>query len=287
MSTSVASGVEPLSLSLGSSDTTITILQGHDSRTESESISDTGWSTSSDGHTTLSTYSLNSGFLHVTDNESYSLSPGGVGTYLFIDDQEFWNDTATLSGNDTAGFHTTAYGSGSGSSTMSGGEIVVAEEWGGIAGLPEDGSGGDLLDEIVHEQSATDQLDVYYSSGSLYLYDSTVGSDYPLRGPPFRPCLLVRLDLGSGRRTPRRVLITGSGSNSTFGFVPSTNGMTAHGLPLEKATALHNLAQNDGPDDGVSHISTSQPTSVLVTLAAAGRNPTDITIPTQNQPTPR
>ena len=215
----------------------------------------------------------------MTDNKSYSLSPGGVGTYLFIDDK-VWNDTATLSGNDTAGFHTTAYGSGSGSSTMSGGEIVVAEEWGGIAGLPEDGSGGDLLDEIVHEQSATDQLDVYYSSGSLYLYDSTVGSDYPYEVPHSVPAYLSgsTSDLAVA---PLAALITGSGSNSTFGFVPSTNGMTAHGLPLEKATALHNLAQNDGPDDGVSHISTSQPTSVLVTLAAAGRNPTDITIPTQ------
>ena len=57
--------------------------------------------------------------------------------------------------------------------------------------------------------------------------------------------------------------------------------MTAHGLPAEKAIALHNLAQNDGPDDGVSHTSTAQPTSVLVAFAALGRNPTDILIPSQ------
>ena len=121
---------------------------------------------------------------------------------------------------------------------------------------------------------------MYYSSGSLYLYDSTVGSDYPYEVPHSVPAYLSgsTSDLAVA---PLAALITGSGSNSTFGFVPSTNGMTAHGLPLEKATALHNLAQNDGPDDSVSHTSTSQPTTVLVTLAALGRNPTDITIPTQ------
>jgi hypothetical protein len=54
--------------------------------------------------------------------------------------------------------------------------------------------------------------------------------------------------------------------------------MTAHGLPAEKATALDNLAQNNGPTDGVSQTATAPPTSVLVTLAAAGRN---ILIPTQ------
>ena len=68
---------------------------------------------------------------------------------------------------------------------------------------------------------------------------------------------------------------------SPAAFVPSTNGMTAHGLPTEKATALGNLAENAGPIDGVSQTSTAPPTSVLVALAAAGRNPTDILIPTQ------
>ncbi len=117
-------------------------------------------------------------------------------------------------------------------------------------------------------------------SRSLYLYDSTVGSDYPYEVPTSAPAFLSGSTTGLAD-APLAALITGSGSNSTFGIIPSTNGMTAHGLPAEKATALGNLAQNDGPDDGVSHTSTSQPTSVLVTLAAAGRNPTDITIPTQ------
>jgi hypothetical protein len=56
--------------------------------------------------------------------------------------------------------------------------------------------------------------------------------------------------------------------------------MTAHGLPAEKVNTF-NLAENNGPTDGVSQTATSPPTSVLVTLAAAGRNPTDILIPTQ------
>ncbi len=57
--------------------------------------------------------------------------------------------------------------------------------------------------------------------------------------------------------------------------------MTAHGLPAEKAARLNNLAANDGPTDGVSQTATAPPTSVLVTLATAGRNPTDIVVPTQ------
>ncbi len=56
--------------------------------------------------------------------------------------------------------------------------------------------------------------------------------------------------------------------------------MTGHGLPTEKAWALGNLVENVGPTDGVSQTATATPTSVLVTLATAGRNPTDILIPT-------
>ena len=59
------------------------------------------------------------------------------------------------------------------------------------------------------------------------------------------------------------------------------NGGCLPSLPSEKATALDNLAENNGPTDGVSQTATAPPTSVLVTLAAAGRNPTDILIPTQ------
>ncbi len=106
------------------------------------------------------------------------------------------------------------------------------------------------------------------------------GSDYPYEVPHSVPAYLSGSTSGLAV-APLAALITGSGSNSAFGFIPSTNGMTAHGLPAEKATALHNLAQNDGPDDGVSHTSTAQPTSVLVAFAALGRNPTDILIPSQ------
>ena len=278
-STSTVDDDYPLSLSLGTPGGTTTIAQSIDSGTESESYSETGWSASSDGHTAIYSYGVTSGFLHVTSTETYTLSPGGVGTYLYHNDQ-VWDDTTTISGNDTAGYHTTGYGSGSGSSTMSGGFVLIADFPGGVAGLPEDGISGDLLNEVLHEQSATDQLDAFYESGSLYLYDSSVGTDYPYEVPTSAPAFLSGSTTGLAD-APLAALITGSGSNSAFGFIPSTNGMTAHGLPAEKATALHNLAQNTGPDDGVSHTSTSQPTSVLVTLAAAGRNPTDITIPTQ------
>jgi hypothetical protein len=74
---------------------------------------------------------------------------------------------------------------------------------------------------------------------------------------------------------------TNESGNDTGCFFPSTDAMTVHGLPTEKATALDNLALNNGPTDGVSQTAAAPPTSVLTTLAAAGRNPTDILIPTQ------
>ena len=68
--------------------------------------------------------------------------------------------------------------------------------------------------------------------------------------------------------------------SSTFGVAPSTNPATPYGLPDEEASALGNMAQDKGDPDGVSRAPPS-PTSTLITLAAAGRNPADITIPTQ------
>ena len=70
-------------------------------------------------------------------------------------------------------------------------------------------------------------------------------------------------------------------SGSTFGFVPSTDDTTAQGLPGAEAFALGNMAENYGAADGVSPFrGAPNPTATLITLAAAGRNPTDITIPT-------
>ncbi len=138
--------------------------------------------------------------------------------------------------------------------------------------------GGKLLADIGYEVSS-DQLEVEYTDYSLYLYDSRAGSDSPYEVPRSAPAYLSGPMTGAGW-APLGSYITGTGSAEGFGFIPSTNAMTAHGLPTEEVFALFNRAQNLGPDDGVSQTSTASPTSVLVTLAAAGRNPTDITLPT-------
>jgi hypothetical protein len=57
--------------------------------------------------------------------------------------------------------------------------------------------------------------------------------------------------------------------------------MTGHELPSEIVETFFKLAQNDGPTDGVAQTATALSISVLVTLTDAGRNATDITIPTQ------
>jgi hypothetical protein len=220
-----------------------------------------------------------SGINDQMDSESYSPAFDGGTTWESIVDLT-GASTTVISGNDTAGYHTTTNGTESGYTTQSGSEIDEVFGWGGVTGLPESDSGWNLLGVMTNEQSAEDQLDVYYSSGSLYLYDSGVGSDHPYEVPHSVPAYLTGSTPNLGA-APLAALITGSGSNSTFGFVPSTNAITAHGLPIEKADDLSDLALNYGPTDGVSQTSTSPPTSVLVTLAAAGRNPTDILIPTQ------
>jgi hypothetical protein len=133
--------------------------------------------------------------------------------------------------------------------TMSGSEIIPTEFGGG--GLPESAIEGDLLNQITSEQSDDNLLLPYDPSGSLYLYDSSVGSDYPYEVPHSVPAYLTGSTPNLGA-APLAALITGSDSNSTFGFVPSTNAMTAHGLPIEKADDLSDLALNYGPTDGVS-----------------------------------
>ena len=66
----------------------------------------------------------------------------------------------------------------------------------------------------------------------------------------------------------------------TFGITPNTNAATTAGLPNQEASALGNMAQNQGPPDGVSRSAPPSPTATLTALAAAGRSPTDLTIPT-------
>ena len=186
--------------------------------------------------------------------------------------------TATASGNTSLGFETTAeatYTSSSSSASSGEGDATGPGSpfYGGIGGLPVNATEGGLLYEAVElEEADVAVLGAAYEPGSLYLYDSISGANYHYEVPA---TALAELDgsteslgvVGLGELVPL------PGSNSAFGFVPSTNGMTAHGLPSEKATALDNLAENNGPTDGVSQTATAPPTSVLVTLAAAAATP--------------
>ena len=181
-----------------------------------------------------------------------------------------------ISGNNTGGFRTSYYGSDSELNTETGASVDEGFLYGGVIGLPESASEGDLLADIGYEVSS-DQLEV--EDGGLYLYDSRAGSDSPYEVPRSAPAYLSGPMTGAAW-APLGNYITGTGSAEGFGFIPSTNAMTAHGLPTEEVFALYNRAQNLGRADGVSQTSTASPTSVLVTLAAAGRNPTDITLPT-------
>ena len=120
--------------------------------------------------------------------------------------------------------------------------------------------GLDVYQDVTYTQSGSTtrvsvESDPYYFPGSaLYLFGSA-------------------LDLGT---VAPGAFVTGS----EFGIDPSTNDMTPNGLPSQEATALGNMADNSGRPDGVSRSAPPSPTATLIALAAAGRNPTDITLPT-------
>ena len=181
--------------------------------------------------------------------------------------------TTVYSGNSHDGISTTTEGTSSTyfsiSGSLLGGDAYNALP-GGVAGQI---GGNGLVPEIVQaEEVVPSNESVAYAEGVITLVNT-----YPI--PSSMPA-----DLSGSTSNLGLALIymavKGAGYSSVFGFIPSTNAMTGHGLSSEEASALDNMALNNGPNDGVSQTSTAPPTSVLVTLAAAGRNPTDITIPT-------
>ena len=60
---------------------------------------------------------------------------------------------------------------------------------------------------------------------------------------------------------------------------PDTDGMTTNGSTIQKSLGLDKL-QGYAGNDGVSRDAAPSPTSTLIALATAGRNPADITLPT-------
>ncbi|MGO9919697.1 MAG: hypothetical protein ACLQIB_34015 [Isosphaeraceae bacterium] len=69
-------------------------------------------------------------------------------------------------------------------------------------------------------------------------------------------------------------------ANSYGSSAPDTDSATPNGLPGEEVARLAYFAENYSNPDGASRSAAPDPTATLVGLAAAWRNPTDITIPT-------
>ena len=273
-----------LTLNAGN-DAILTDVHGAFNEYDSATDATSGWSTVSDGTTVLSYHEYLSTFFSETVSDTYGPTVGGTDTFGELTIQSTCGSTTDITGNNWSGFTTITHSSNySSESSLTGGwEWSDTDEFEIVGGIPESATSGSLLQEFQDEQDGAGKLLADYSSGSIFLYDSYGG--YWLDAgycyvPHTVPAYLSGLapDVGLA---PSGWPVTALSSNGPFGFVPSTNAMTAHGLPTEKATALDNLALNSGPDDGVSQTATSPPTSVLVTLAAAGRNPTDILIPTQ------
>jgi hypothetical protein len=240
--------------------------QYQDSGTVSESATVSGWGSLSDGVTTANSLGLTTYSGNDFETNAYG-EPGDDGSFLYTDG---WIYTYTNSywGNSTDGFHTTSIENGSGFSSEFGSQFEEGLAIGDVTGLPETPTESSLLAEVDVELAVRYPIPV----NDVLIYASPRSVPAELSGST--PGLVTAI---AGD------VLTFTGSEYAFGFIPSTNAMTAHGLPAEMAAIvgpLGNLAQNLGPTDGVSQTATAAPTAVLVTLAAAGRNPTDITIPT-------
>ncbi len=226
-----------------------------------------GWVTESGGHTTLYSVAASSGFDSYTDHQNYAGYP-----YSYYDDLNYneFDDTAYVSGNDESGFSPTIDDSHSGYLSESGAFCNEVGVLTSLYGLPEYDNYPDLLSEIEYNQSPTEQLTAYYSSGSLGLYDAPAVGLVPYAVPD-----LVGPNPRAGG-VPLGDFLRGT----ALDFRPATNRTNGAGLPSEEATVLGNVDTNTAPPDGVSRDAPPTPTATLVALAAAGRNPTDITLPT-------
>ncbi len=151
-------------------------------------------------------------------------------------------------------------------------------------------SAGSPLSMIEEDQLPDGVVGVTSESGTLYLSGPRVKDDFTAGGgtssssggpnsyrvPDSAPVFLTGSALDLGVATPAFLPY-----GTPFGVVPSINAATPSGLPDQEATAVSNMAQDQGKPDGVSHDAAPSPTDTLIALAAAGRDPTDITLPTQ------
>jgi len=257
---------------------TVTDFQGDDPANGFQSTTGWGSTTADDGYSSLSIEDEVSGYDYRTDDQNYSpITPNAAGF-----SQSFGQATTieqvtgggTVWGDDVDGYQTTGTGTDSTDTVVSGAILELVDAWGSAGGVPEDATEGSLLSDIEYNQEpGYDLLSITYSSGTLSLFDvhNAVKSVVPSSVP---------VDLGGTTPTLAEAPVGAMIFGATFGFEPGTASATANGLPTQEATALGNLAENQGAPDGVSRDAPPEPSAVLVALAAAGRNPTDLTLPT-------
>ena len=233
------------------------------------SYSASGWSSDNEGSISLDVEATNSLLYDRTETESYNVP---ATDFDYASDIES-DATTVYSGNSHDGISTTTEGTSSTyfsiSGSLLGGDAYNALP-GGVAGQI---GGNGLVPEIVQaEEVVPSNESVAYAEGVITLVNT-----YPI--PSSMPA-----DLSGSTSNLGLALIymavKGAGYSSVFGFIPFDKCHDGSRLVERRSQALDNMALNNGPNDGVSQTSTAPPTSVLVTLAAAGRNPTDITIPT-------
>ena len=211
-----------------------------------------------------------------TENQSSSYSGATSSAYLTIDDT--WSETAVISGNSADGFDSIL------ESTTTCYTLYLPYLYSGLGDyfpstnlLPENGTDGSLLQTAEVELTNSDVLVPRYSSGNLYLSDTYAGV-YAV--PHSVPAFLSGSTANEGTAA-LGLHLAASSPNDAYGFTPYTNAQTPHGLPDEEANTASNLSQDNGPPTGGPQTSTASPTDLLQILSGAGRDPADITIPSQ------
>ena len=252
-------------------------LQAEWSTDDYEPDNGSGWSTVSNASTTLYWDYSQSNTFEETENESWLPSyPGATASAdLTIDDT--LSETAVISGNSADGFDSILESTTTCYTLTSGALYGIGPDLPSTNLLPENATNGSLLQQVEVELTNSDVSVPRYSSGNLYLSDTYAGV-YAV--PHSVPALLSGSTANEGTAA-LGLHLAASSPNDAYGFTPYTNAQTPHGLPDEEANTASNLSQDNGPPTGGPQTSTASPTDLLQILSGAGRDPADITIPTQ------
>ncbi len=215
-----------------------------------------------------------------TENQSWLPSYSGAtsSAYLTIDDT--WSETAVISGNSADGFdsileihHDVLYTVCCRMLYVMGSVTIFRPRICCRRTEPMEV----FFSTAEVELTNSDVLVPRYSSGNLYLSDTYAGV-YAV--PHSVPALLSGSTANEGTAA-LGLHLAASSPNDAYGFTPYTNAQTPHGLPDEEANTASNLSQDNGPPTGGPQTSTASPTDLLQILSGAGRDPADITIPSQ------